>query len=110
LLSIKNNLVKTISVKSGLVYEGKKFRNTTKRYEEIISRTLRLKNLSFVSILLVKNADQLLVRPIELYEFPYPNILRLDSQTNFDDKSIFKLESKALYFINQIRVSKAQRI
>jgi putative salt-induced outer membrane protein YdiY len=51
-----------------------------------------------VSILLV-NADQLLVRPIELYEFPYPNILRLDSQTNFDDKSIFKLESKALYFI-----------
>jgi hypothetical protein len=37
---------------------------------------------------LVKNADQLLVRPIELYEFPYPNILRLDSQTNFDDKSI----------------------
>jgi hypothetical protein len=33
LLSIKkNNLVKTISVKSGLVYEGKKFRNTTKRY------------------------------------------------------------------------------
>jgi hypothetical protein len=62
-----------------------------------------------VSILLVKNADQLLVRPIELYEFPYPNILRLDSQTNFDDKSIFKLESKALYFINQIRLSKAQK-
>jgi hypothetical protein len=79
LLSIKkNNLVKTISVKSGL--EGKKFRNTTKRYIILRDylRTLLLKNLSFVSILVV-NADQLLVRPIELYEFPYQISCSLDS-------------------------------
>jgi DNA-directed RNA polymerase subunit beta' len=97
----KNNLVKTISVKSGLVYEGKKFRNTTKKIYypgEIIFSNITVKNLSFCEHIIGKNADQLLVRPIELYEFPYPNILRLDSQTNFDDKSIFKLESKALYF------------
>jgi hypothetical protein len=30
--SPKNNLVQTISIKSGLVYEGKKFKNTSKNY------------------------------------------------------------------------------
>jgi hypothetical protein len=72
LLSIKkNNLVKTISVKSGLVYEGKKFRNTTKRY--IILRdyfsNITVKKSIFCEHIIGK-MDQLLVRPIELYEFP----------------------------------------
>jgi hypothetical protein len=30
LFAKKNNLVQTISIKSGLVYEGKKFKNTSK--------------------------------------------------------------------------------
>jgi len=97
----KNNLVKTISVKSGLVYEGKKFKNTAKKIYypgEIIFSNITVKNLSFCEHIIGKNTDQLLVRPIELYEFPYPDILHLDSQTNFNNKSIFKLESKALYF------------
>jgi DNA-directed RNA polymerase subunit beta' len=97
----KNNFVKTISVKSGLVYEGKKFKNTAKKIYypgEIIFSNITVKNLSFCEHILGKNTDQLLVRPIELYEVPYPNILQLDSQTNFNNKSIFKLKSKALYF------------
>jgi DNA-directed RNA polymerase subunit beta' len=97
----KNNFVKTISVKSGLVYEGKKFKNTAKKIYypgEIIFSNIKVKNLSFCEHILGKNTDQLLVRPIELYEVPYPDILQLDSQTNFNNKSIFKLKSKALYF------------
>jgi DNA-directed RNA polymerase subunit beta' len=96
----KNNVVKTISVKSGLVYEGKKFKNTAKKIYypgEIISSNITVKNLSFCEHIISKNTDQLLVRPIELYEFPYPDILQLGSQTNLNNKSIFKLESKALY-------------
>jgi hypothetical protein len=100
-ISQKNNLVKTISVKSGLVYEGKKFKNTAKKIYypgEIIFSNITVKNLSFCEHIVGKNTDQLLVRPIELYEFPYPDMLQLDSQTNFNNESIFKLESKALYF------------
>jgi DNA-directed RNA polymerase subunit beta' len=97
----KNNLVKTILVKSGLVYEGKKFKNTAKKIYypgEIIFSSITVKSLSFCEHIIGKNTDQLLVRPIELYEFPYPDVLQLDSQTNFNNKSIFKLESKSLYF------------
>jgi DNA-directed RNA polymerase subunit beta' len=97
----KNTVVKTISVKSGLVYEGKKFKNTAKKIYypgEIIFSNITVKNLSFCEHIISINTDQLLVRPIELYEFPHPDILQLDSQTNLNNKSIFKLESKALYF------------
>ena len=96
----KNTLVKTISVKSGLVYEGKKFKNTAKKIYypgEIIFSNITVKNLSFCEHIIGKNTDQLLVRSIELYEFPYQDILQLDSQTNFNNKSIFKLESNASY-------------
>jgi len=96
----KNTLVKTISIKSGLVYEGKKFKNTAKKIYypgEIIFSNITVKNLSFCEHIIGKNTDQLLVRSIELYEFPYQEILELDSQTNFNNKSIFKLESNTSY-------------
>jgi hypothetical protein len=72
--SQKNNLIQTISIKSGLVYEGKKFKNTSKKLYypgEIIFQIFTLNNYHFVNILTGKNTDQLLVRPVEIYEFPH---------------------------------------
>jgi DNA-directed RNA polymerase subunit beta' len=96
----KNNLIKTISVKSGLVYEGKKFKNTAKKIYypgEIIFSNITVKNLSFCEHVVGKNTDQLLVRPIEIYEFPYSTRLSLGSESSNKESFIFKLQSKALY-------------
>ena len=97
----KNNVIKTISIKSGLVYEGKKFKNTAKKLYypgEVIFSNITVKNLSFCEHIIGKNTDQLLVRPVEIYEFPYSNISYANLQLNLKNQSIFNLESKALYF------------
>jgi DNA-directed RNA polymerase subunit beta' len=70
----KNNIVQTISIKSGLVYEGKKFKNASKKIYypgELIFPNVPIKYLSFCEQRIGKNADQLIVRPIEIYEFSH---------------------------------------
>jgi DNA-directed RNA polymerase subunit beta' len=97
----KNNVIKTISIKSGLVYEGKKFKNTAKKLYypgEVISPNIAVKNLSFCEHILGKNTDQLLVRPVEIYEFSYSNIHPINSQLSCNEQSLFNLESKSVYF------------
>lgn len=73
----KNNLIQTISIKSGLVYEGKKFRNTSKKLYypgEVLFSNIPVTTLCFCEQLSNKNNEQLLVRPIEIYEFPYTSL------------------------------------
>ena len=97
----KNNVIKTISIKSGLVYEGKKFKNTAKKLYypgEVIFPNITVKILSFCEHILGKNTDQLLVRPVEIYEFPYSNIHPINSQLSYNEQSLFNLESKSVYF------------
>ena len=70
----KNNLVQTISIKSGLVYEGKKFKSIAKKLYypgEVLFSNVPVTTLAFCEQLSSKNHEQLLVRPIEIYEFPY---------------------------------------
>jgi DNA-directed RNA polymerase subunit beta' len=96
----KNNVIKTILIKSGLVYEGKNFKSIAKRIYypgEVIFSNITVKNVSFCEHILGKNTDQLLVRPIEIYEFPYYNNLPIDLQIN-KNHSIFQLGSKAIYY------------
>jgi DNA-directed RNA polymerase subunit beta' len=80
----KNNLVQTISIKSGLVYEGKKFKNTSKKLYypgEILFSNIPITTLVFCEQLSGKNSEQLLVRPVEIFEFPYSDI-NSNTQTN----------------------------
>jgi DNA-directed RNA polymerase subunit beta' len=96
----KNNLVKTISIKSGLVYEGKKFKNIAKKIYypgESIFSNITVKNLSFCEHIVGKNTNQLLVRPIKLYELPYSNSFPLNLSTDIFNKSIFNLKFKTIY-------------
>ncbi len=98
----KNNLIQTISIKSGLVYEGKKFKNTAKKIYypgEIIFSNITIKKLSFCENIIGKKTDQLLIRPIELYEFPYSNFSQTNFQKKFNIKNSFeyKVENKLLY-------------
>jgi DNA-directed RNA polymerase subunit beta' len=96
----KNSLVQTISIKSGLVYEGKKFKNTSKKLYypgEVILSTIPVKKLSFCEHLVGKNTEQLLVRPIEIYEFPHLHLYQPNIENKFNTDSNIELEAKAIY-------------
>ena len=96
----KNSLVQTISIKSGLVYEGKKFKNTSKKLYypgEVILSNIPVKTLSFCEHSVGKNTEQLLVRPVEIYEFPYLTFDQIEAQNKLNNNSNIKLEFKATY-------------
>jgi hypothetical protein len=96
----KNNLIQTISIKSGLVYEGKKFKNTSKKIYypgEIILSNILIKQLSFCEHITGKNIEQLLLRPIEIYEFPYSSINNTNLQNEFNKDSNLKFKTNLIY-------------
>ena len=102
LISIKqkNNTVNTISVKSGMVYEGKQFKQTAHQVYypgEVICSNIVIQNPSFCEYMGGKKLDQLLVRPIEIYEFAYSTSLNKDNQSIFN----FKINSLYSYKSNQ---------
>ena len=101
----KNNLVQTIIIKSGLVYEGKRFQNADKKLYypgEIIFSNIPIKKLSFCEHIVNKNNDQLLIRPVELYEFPKSRFF----QNKFNLDLNFKLEAKAIYLYKPNKILK----
>jgi DNA-directed RNA polymerase subunit beta' len=96
----KGNIIQTISIKSGLVYEGKKFKGNLKKIYypgEIIFSNIHIKHLSFCEHVVDKNVDQLLVRPLEIFELPYLNLNHINSNNKFNINSNIKLESKTVY-------------
>ena len=93
----KNSIIKTISIKSGLVYEGKKITNLAKKVYypgEILLNNIVVKELSFCEHLIGKSTDQLLVRPIQIYEFS--QILNLGLKSV--NETVFNLSLKSIYF------------
>ena len=96
----KNNLIQTISIKSGLVYEGKKFKNKARKLYypgEVLFSNIPVTRLSFCEQLLSKNNEQLLVRPVEIYEFPYNDLRSSFSQETFNSNSAFIINSQFIY-------------
>ena len=97
----KNNVIKIIIIKSGLVYEGKKFKNTFKKLYypgENICSNIIVKTLSFCEQINAKNVDQLLVRPIQVYEFAQSNINGLSFSLKNFNNSAFNLTSESTYY------------
>ena len=96
----KNNLVQNILIKSGLVYEGKKLKNISKKFYypgEVILSNIFIKKLSFCEHISGKNIEQLLVRSIEIYELPHSNLNQIELQNEFNKDSKIKLESNLIY-------------
>lgn len=103
----KQNLVKTISIKSGQVYQGQNFKALHKKIYfpgEIILDNIPVNTLSFCEHLSVKKNDQLLVRPIEIYEFSQ----QLDQKDSISS-SAFKSKITYLYKPGQ-NIKSAQSI
>jgi DNA-directed RNA polymerase subunit beta' len=96
----KNNLIQTISIKSGFVYEGKKFKTTSKKIYypgEIILSNIIIKQLSFCEQIPGKNIEQLLVRPVEIYEFPYSSSHSIQSQNELNRDSNVRFKTNLIY-------------
>jgi len=78
----KNNIIQTLIIKSGLIYEGKKISNKVKSKKitakskklffpgEQIFSTININVPSLCEQIAGKNGAQLLIRPLTLYEFP----------------------------------------
>ena len=108
----KANLVQTISIKGGLVYEGKRFKDTSKKLYypgELLFSTIPIKKLSFCEHRTGKNMDQLLVRPVEIYEFPQSNFDQIVTQNNFNQNSNLKLECKVTYTYSSNQILKGTK-
>lgn len=108
----KSNIVKTIVIKSGLVYEGKKFRHTSKKLYypgETILSTIPVKTLVFCEQINGKTTDQLLVRPLEIYEFGYSNQNWFPSNLSTTDQTLFQLSSKSIYSYKSNQIIKGSQ-
>jgi len=105
----KNNLIQTISIRSGLVYEGRKFKSISKKMYypgDVILSTIPVYRLSFCQHIIGKNREQLLVRPIDIYEFPHLNLNNTQLQNRSNKNSNIKLASKAIYSYKPTQVIK----
>ena len=110
ILRQKNNLVQTISIKSGLVYEGQKFKNIAKKIYypgEVIFSNIPIKKLSFCEHISEKNTEQLLIRPVQIYELPYLTINSINFQNETTINSNFKFESKSIYVYKPNQILKS---
>ena len=64
---------------------------------EVICSNIVIKQLSICEHIIGKKTEQLLIRPIELYELPYTNSNSINSKTQKDLNSNFQLETKNIY-------------
>lgn len=100
ILRQKQNIIQTITIKSGLVYEGKKFKNTAKKLYfpgEILLSTIPIKHLSFCEQIIDKTTEQLLIRPIEIYEFSYNTSSEISKQNLINKNSNLKFQLRSVH-------------
>ena len=96
----KNNFIKTIIIKPGLVYEGKKFKKKANKLYypgERIFLNVRTNSLSFCEYIRLKNNEQFVIRPIEIYEFANPTQKSFLNTQKLSKNDSFNLNSKSIY-------------
>ena len=96
----KNNIVQTISIKPGVVYQGKKFKNLSKKLYypgEAIFSHLVITNLSYCEHINGKITEQLLVRPVDIYEFPHIQFNQISTENDFNRNITINLRNKTVY-------------
>ena len=95
----KQNSIQTISIKSGIVYEGKNFKTASNKFYypgELLFSTIPIERLSVCETILKKNKEQLLLRTIEIYEISRSNFEDFEILANFGSSSKFFVNTKTL--------------
>jgi DNA-directed RNA polymerase subunit beta' len=108
----KNNIVQTISIKSGSLYEGKKFKDKGKKFYfpgETIFGNIHIDQPSYCEHIIGKTTDQLLIRPINIYEFAYPKKISTIFGKKNDLESILKIKNKSIYVYKSNQIIKTTK-
>ena len=113
IINYKNNIVSEISIKSGLVYQGKNFKSFANKVfypGEVIFENIKIDQPSLCQHLIGKVTDQLLIRPLNIYEIPKARSVDKLLKSNSSLESILglRVSTQYLYKSNQkIRSSKS---
>lgn len=100
IITQRNNIVSEISIKSGLVYQGKKFKNFANKIfypGEIIFDNIKITSPSLCQHILGKLTDQLLIRPLDIYEVPQTKSIKKIFGTHSVFESVLKLTTSTHY-------------
>ena len=106
LIEQKNSVVQTITIRSGLVYEGNQFTDQAKKLYfpgEHIFSNITISSPSLCERIIGKTGDQLLVRSIQLYEYPHKKTIKhIFKDTKILNKSLqLATDSNLVYQSNQ---------
>ena len=94
-----SGLIRTISIKSGLVYEGTTGKSLIKKLYypgERIFSNISMSSLAVCEFVSGKKTNQLLLRPLKVYEIPRVVDQHITMQNSKNLSSIFRLNSKKL--------------
>ena len=102
----KNNTIHEITIKCGLVYEGKNFKNFVNKIYypgEIIFKNIKINRLSLCQHIIEKQKDQLLIRPLSIYEVPKIKTIKklFNQNSNIESVLNLKISNQYLYKCNQ---------
>ena len=102
----KKAAIQEISIKSGLLYKitnSKKIKNLHNQLffpGEIILNCINISELSLCEVINIDLSFQLLIRPIKLYEVPFPKFTRKIVNKTQQNNSIFNLKNTINYSYN----------
>ena len=100
IINYKNNIVSEISIKSGSVYQGKNFKSFANKVfypGEVIFENIKIDQPSLCQHLIGKVNDQLLIRPLNIYEIPQPRPIEQLLKVNSGLESVLGLQSSTQY-------------
>lgn len=96
----RNNIVYEIVIKCGLVYEGKNFKDFDNKIYypgETIFKNIKITRFSLCQHIVEKQKDQLLIRPLDLYEIPKVKTIKKLFEPNSQIETILNLKSSYQY-------------
>jgi len=110
----KSGLIKNIAIKVGIVYEGTTIQQIAKKIYypgERLFSNITIKSLAFCEpvISVGKKTEQLLLRPIKLYELPRSSNLNIRSLQSSKISSDFHLQQQKLYTYKSGQLIRAKK-
>jgi len=100
-LKQKNNIIQSLSIKSGSIHEDKDETNTSKTVYfsgETILNHINIKQLSFCENIEIKTKKQVLLRPLTLYEIPFIKPIETIINENYKLFNKFEITNNNKYF------------
>ena len=110
----KGNIVQEISIKSGIVYQGKNFKNFANKIfypGEIIFDNIKISKPSLCQHIVGKFKNELLIRPLDIYEVPKTKSISKVFNKNRELVNLLnlKISNQYLYKSNQ-KIKSAQNL